>query len=172
MQPDPIEIHAPFCVPVDGMASSYWSPWAALASVTTYHTDAGQLHWPHGDCETVPVLYVEAAGHAKVIPVNPSDRLRAFQVAMSFCRAWEPADERNGWKGPRATVIETRVPKADIEAVRGPLGAAEFIAQRHPSHDVRVQMTKRLMDTCGTPEPTDLGRARVRKLVHSAGMTT
>ncbi len=61
MQREKIMIQGDLCLPTAGMKVHRWD------NMTNFYLDEGQLHWPHGDCDTVPALYIEAGGDAMVV---------------------------------------------------------------------------------------------------------
>jgi hypothetical protein len=137
MQHEKIKIEGSLCLPTGDMKVCRWD------NMTTFYLDEGQLHWPHGDCETVPALYIEAGGDAMVLC---AEELRdILEPALNLCVSMQWFDRRKLHLGRRkGTIIETRIPRAEVKDFFRFNGAADFVACRHPSHAVRVEMIAKL----------------------------
>lgn len=139
MQREKIKIEGDMRLPTDGMKVHRWD------NMTTFYLDEGQLHWPHGDCDTVPALYIEAGGDAMV---RCAEKLTDvdWKIAINLCVSKQVFDREKPWlwKEHEGTIIETRIPRDEAETFTGFNGAADFIACRHPSHAVRVETIAKL----------------------------
>lgn len=137
MRHEKIKIEGNMRLPTGGMKVCRWD------NMTTFYLDEGQLHWPHGDCETMPALYIEARGDAMVFPAEAVGDI--LNQAVSLCVSMQWFNRRKPWLGRRkGTIIETRIPRAEAKDFFRFNGAADFIARRHPSHAVRVEMIAKL----------------------------
>lgn len=138
MQREKIKIEGGLCLPTSDMKVHRWD------NMTTFYLDEGQLHWPHGDCETLPALYIEAGGDGMVVCAEKLEDV--WKIAISLCVSMQVFDIEKPWlwKEHEGTIIETRIPRDEVEIFTGFNGAAEFIACRHPSHAVRVKMIAKL----------------------------
>ena len=138
MQREKIKIEGDMRLPTDDMKIHRWD------NMTTFYLDEGQLHWPHGDCETVPALYIEAGGDAMVVCAAKLEEV--WKIAINLCVNMQLVDRKQPWlwKEHEGTIIETRIPLDEVEAFTGFNGAVDFIACRHPSHGVRVETIAKL----------------------------
>jgi hypothetical protein len=141
MKYEKIKIDGDFCLPTAEMKVCGWD------NMTSFYLDEGQLHWPHGECETIPALYIEVSGDARVI--SAENREDALKLAITLCGGKQIHDRRKPWewKQHKGTIIETRIPVKEADTFMEFNGAANFVAFRHPSHDVRVEMLTKLMET-------------------------
>lgn len=167
MQPNRIKIAGPYRVPTKGMKFCRYD------SMTTFYLDEGQLEWPHGECDTVPAFYIEVGDRAQVYARGDTQSRESFyDIALNLCTNWQRPNDANPLKQVRGKLIETHVPSDDLDTITAFNGGAEFVAQRHPSQHVRLNMIARLFGTYGTPAPSAEGRANVQALLRSMGVAT
>ena len=114
MQREKIKIEGDMRLPTADMKVHRWD------NMTNFYLDEGQLHWPHGDCETVSALYIEAGGDAMVVCAEKLEEV--WKIAINLCVSMQVFDREKPWLN----------------------GAADFIACRHPSHAARVEMIAKL----------------------------
>lgn len=138
MQHEKIKIEGDMCLPTAGMKIHRWD------NMTNFYLDEGQLHWAHGDCETVPALYIEAGGDAMVVCAEKLEAV--WEIAINLCVSMQVFDREKPWlwKEHEGTIIETRIPRDEAETFTGFNGAADFVARRHPSGEARVKMIAEL----------------------------
>lgn len=138
MQREKIRIEGDMRLPTADMKVHRWD------NMTNFYLDEGQLHWPHGDCETVPALFIEAGGDAMLVCAEKLEEV--WKIAINLCVSMQVFDREKPWlwKESEGTIIETRIPRDEVETFTGFNGAADFIACRHPSHAVRVEMIAKL----------------------------
>lgn len=68
-----------------------------------------------------------------------------WNQAINLCVSMQWFDRQKPWLGRcEGTIIETRIPRAEAKDFFRFNGAADFIARRHPSHAVRVEMITKL----------------------------
>lgn len=125
-----------FMIPTLGMShfspTFYFHPPANCTKLTTFYEDCGQLNWPYDlQADSVKAWFVQTyRGDFKLV-------LEEF-IEMMF----DYLDENI-----KATCIRCNVPRAEIgNYLKGSIGAATFIASRHPLHKCRVDMLCQLYD--------------------------